>query len=59
MIHIVPTADIKEHDLNTFCPCDPLVDYDEPEILVIHNAFDGRELLELAEEILHGGKNVI
>ena len=52
MIHVVPTADTLPHEETTACPCLPTVDTTGSEILVIHNAFDGREGVEIAKEII-------
>lgn len=45
MIHILPINDIKEHTEDTTCACNPEVKIEEESgsIIVIHNAFDGRE----------------
>jgi len=43
MIHVLPVNDIQKHDEETTCCCDPNGDVTGAEILVIHNAFDGRE----------------
>jgi hypothetical protein len=57
MNHVYPLNDIKEHDtseLGNTCHCNPTVIVEpDSEILVIHNSFDGREGLELANEILN------
>lgn len=45
MIHVVPTNDIMEHTDDTTCSCNPKVECDG-ELFVIHNSFDGRELIE-------------
>ena len=60
MIHIYPTNDEQPHDLeSTTCHCGPRIEWADPatgepyaEALVIHNAFDCREVVERAEEIL-------
>ena len=55
MKHIYPLNDIKEHDTSEYGStrdCNPKIIVDN-EILVIHNSFDGREGLELANEILN------
>ncbi len=46
-VHVLPIGDLKEHNEVRDCWCDPLVviRYDEPA-MVVHNAFDGRELIE-------------
>lgn len=50
MRHIYPIGDEKEHDTeSTGCHCDPIIDWEKS--LVIHSAFDGRELIEQAEAI--------
>lgn len=52
--HILPCNDIEEHDENTTCKCHPRVEMQENgDMLVIHNSFDGREAIEMANEILN------
>jgi hypothetical protein len=47
MIHVYPLNDLREHDLeSTMCECEPRIDWDQSEAIVIHNSFDGRELEE-------------
>ena len=60
MMHVYPLNDEHEHEVEgTMCPCNPKVEFADPatgepysEALVIHNAFDCREVIEEAEEIL-------
>lgn len=49
MINVTPINDSKEHTPDSTCECNPTVEIHE-EILVIHNAFDGREASEAEEE---------
>lgn len=59
MIHVYPLNDEKAHELEgTTCHCGPSVEWSDPETgeayseaLVIHNAFDCREIVEEAERI--------
>ena len=45
-IHVYPLNDIRDHDLEgTMCECQPRVEFDIG-ILVIHNAWDFREVNE-------------
>lgn len=45
--HVHPTRDLEEHDLDGFeCHCHPRIQEEEHGYVVIHNAFDKRELLE-------------
>jgi len=47
MIHVYPIGDIEEHDLeHTTCWCCPEIREEYAEIIIIHNAFDGRTLKE-------------
>ena len=58
MIHVYPVNDLKEHDLSDKCMCNPVVKL-EPyweEAVCIHNSYDGREGLELANEVLNPEK---
>jgi hypothetical protein len=60
MTHVYPVNDEQEHELEgTMCSCGPTVEWNNPltgesypEVLVIHNAFDCREVVEQAEDIL-------
>lgn len=64
MIHVYPIKDDQEHELEgTMCPCGPRVEWNDPktgnahaEALVIHRAFDCREIVEEAERILANAK---
>jgi len=50
--HVYPVNDIAEHALGGFeCECGPEIDFENN--IIIHNAFDGRDLIEAAEK---GGK---
>lgn len=53
--HIYPLNDLKEHDTeSTICECNPNTEIlENGDILIIHNSYDGREGLELANEILN------
>lgn len=52
MLHILPRNDIQEHEESTCCACRPRVECEGAEILVVHNSFDGREMVEQAPDIL-------
>jgi len=49
-IHVLPINDLKEHAELTTCECCPSVKFEDGEILIIHNSFDGRELIEKINE---------
>lgn len=55
MINVIPKNDLKEHFPDTTCECNPYVEFIEEtgETIVVHNSYDGREGLELANEILN------
>lgn len=40
--HILPINDVREHDEEDWCICDPTLKAN----LVVHNSFDGREHFE-------------
>lgn len=46
--HILPVDDVKEHQNHAACKCHPVIA--EGGLLVIHNAWDGREFFELEKE---------
>jgi len=46
-IHICPVNDLREHNTNSeYCICAPSVIEFNGSVMVIHNAFDGREFFE-------------
>lgn len=52
-IVVVPMNDSKPHDeYSTTCRCDPRVMFENGEMIIIHNAFDGRHYEEQMSEIL-------
>ena len=51
--HITPIDDLKEHSESRNCKCNPKVEENAYGYLVIHNSFDGREAVEIANEILN------
>lgn len=50
--HILPINDIEEHEEASTCKCNPVVKEESGDLLIIHNAFDGREGVELVNEFL-------
>lgn len=45
-LHIIPINDLKEHKELTTCECCPSVKFENGEMIIVHNSFDGRELNE-------------
>lgn len=42
--HVTPIKDLKEHEEQSTCHCNPDAEMlENGDILVIHNAYDGRE----------------
>ena len=63
MLHVVPRHDIKPHRLDTACPCGARIEWTDPETgeahseaIVIHAAYDAREVIEEAEAICCKGQ---
>lgn len=42
--HIYPMNDLEAHEFTSKCPCDPEIN--DKDHLVIHKAYDGRDLIE-------------
>ena len=53
MINVLPKNDIKEHTEQSTCDCNPTVFFKDSEIVIIHNSFDGREAIEMFNEIVN------
>lgn len=50
--HILPTNDLIIHKESSKCKCDPKIKtQSNGNILVIHNAYDGREIIEYFNKI--------
>ena len=44
ILHIVPINDLKEHTEESTCECGPEAEIlENGDIMIIHNAYDGRE----------------
>lgn len=50
MIECIPTE--EQHTTGSACACLPEVIFENGEMIVIHNAFDGRQTIEQVNEIL-------
>ena len=46
MINITPINDLKEHIDSSTCECSPNVTFENGEMIIIHNSYDGREWKE-------------
>lgn len=53
VFHVTPIDDIEPHEEATTCKCEPRVEHVNGNMVVVHNAFDGREGVEIANEILN------
>jgi len=51
--HILPIDDLEEHEETTTCKCEPRLEIINGEMLIIHNSFDQREVIEEVNEILN------
>lgn len=47
ILHVLPRNDTHEHVESVKCPCNPKVENDGR--LIIHNAYDKREILEILD----------
>ena len=46
MYNILPINDIESHTEDSTCKCNPKVIFENGEMIVVHNSFDGREYKE-------------
>lgn len=53
MIHITPVNDTQEHEKTTTCKCHPRIIECASEIIVVHDAFDGRLVVEIVNDLLN------
>lgn len=52
-IHVTPNNDTKIHSLTHTCHCEPRIEQEGGNMIIIHNSFDGREGVEQVNEILN------
>lgn len=52
MYNVLPTDDLEKHEENSTCKCKPRVIFENGEMIVIHNSFDGREHIEKLLDIM-------
>lgn len=45
-MHVYPLRDLQPHALTRECACHPRLEQVEGVLLITHNSFDGRELVE-------------
>jgi hypothetical protein len=51
--HVLPNNDLQEHKESSICGRNPTIEtYPNGNVVIIHNSYDGREGLEMANEIL-------
>lgn len=50
VVHVIPLNDLQEHsaDLGAPCTCRPMLKEVDGGLVVVHNSWDGREVLEKA-----------
>ena len=54
-IHVYPVNDLREHITDEpGCLCDPEIRVEGATLIYIHNAFDHREIVEQAIDIMNG-----
>lgn len=51
-VHVIPVNDLKEHEDSSTCECQPRVDIVEGGMVVVHHAWDNREIVEQATAII-------
>lgn len=55
-VHVMPLDDTKPHDESRSCACHPRIDIRANNV-VIHNSYDGREIVEQATIYIHKAVN--
>jgi len=53
MTNIIPRNDLKQHSEDSTCNCEPRIIEESGELIIIHNSYDGREAVEMANEIIN------
>ena len=54
-IHVYPLNDLQEHiTTGTDCLCSPRIEVIGATLIIVHNSWDHREIVEQAIEIING-----
>ena len=56
-IHVLPINDINEHTEDSTCECNPTVTIQHGEMIICHNSYDCREVIEEVNRILNENNN--
>lgn len=56
-IHVLPLGELEEHGTDSGCICGPRVDIEGAHLVIVHNSFDHREIVEEAINIMNGVDN--
>lgn len=51
-LHVIPLDDLIEHQESLMCACEPTICLDSGHTMIIHNSFDGREIIKEVHKIL-------
>ena len=55
--HVYPLDDTREHITEgTGCPCCPVIEVDGGRLIIVHSAWDGRDAVEQAIDIVGGSE---
>jgi hypothetical protein len=53
-VNVLPLGEEDGHTGSKDCPCQPRVDMEGSRLVILHNAFDHREIVEQAVAIMNG-----
>jgi len=54
-INVLPVGDIKSHIEDATCPCNPRIEVIRANLLIVHHAWDNRELFEEIDAAIKDG----
>lgn len=52
IFHVHPINDLQKHSLSHLCKCNPEIEVENGNLIIVHNSYDGRDGVELENEIL-------
>lgn len=53
-VNVLPVDDLKPHIESADCECNPTVEVIGASLLIVHNSYDHREIVEQAIDIMNG-----
>jgi len=52
IVNVLPVDDLREHSEDSACECRPRIEIVEGGMIIVHHAWDNREIIDQAKDII-------